>query len=146
MLITQPTVATTGVLPLTLRRWQKNLGGDRAALDHGLSVLIDAGFIWIDIENEELLIRSWVKHNVAGRTKMEKAAQDQVKGISSTTIKGHLGAEYPGLFNDTIPSSDTPSDTSSIHHSEYPIDSASGKCVVRGQWSEASGPSPSRTP
>lgn len=117
-LLTQADVATTGRIPVTPRRWAKMTSLKPAKVEEALTELEDAAFVWVDHEGEEAVIRSWVKHNVLGASKMEKAATDQFDAVVSEKLRVCLQTAYPNLFGtptDTLSHtlSDTPSHTSS---------------------------------
>jgi hypothetical protein len=62
MIITQNNITSVGTLPITLRRWAgyaNDLPSER--LSNGLKELADRGYIAIDWEQEELLVRTFVK-------------------------------------------------------------------------------------
>lgn len=169
MLITQPTIMTTGMLAMSERRWRRYAGDD---LEASLDELSLRRFVWVDDDQEELVVRSWVKHNVVGNSKMVKAARDQFRAITSARLRGLLVAEYPDVFDglaDPPPIPDTTnqdraSDTASekgypIGHSDRASigDTVSTWSEERGTRSVASGhdqstlppkgqPTPSSTP
>lgn len=140
MLITQPTVMTTGMLAIAEKRWRRYCHDE---LDQGLAELEERRFVWIDWDHEELVVRSWVKHNVVGNSKMIKAARDQLGAITSTKLRGLLVAEYPGVFT---PNGDTPSyalsDTPSDRASDTPSLDTPSHALSGSTWSEERGPRP----
>ena len=64
LLISQPLVTSVGVLELAPRRWAKMAAGvTREDVEAALDALCDAGYLLVDDETEEVLVRSFVKHN-----------------------------------------------------------------------------------
>lgn len=64
MLITQEDISGAGTLPLTTRRWASNAADTtRDDIERDLKVLEAAEFVFVDEDEEELLIRSFVKHD-----------------------------------------------------------------------------------
>lgn len=98
-LLTQSDVATTGRLPVTARRWAKMTSLKPGKVDLALERLDASDFVWVDSDGEEAVIRSWVKHNVIGNSKMEKAAVDQFPAVISPRLRVLLADEYPTLFH-----------------------------------------------
>lgn len=60
MLLTQPKLSLVGLLDLKLSRWTGYRVGDVLATLHGLE---DAGFIAVDWETQELLVRSFTRND-----------------------------------------------------------------------------------
>jgi hypothetical protein len=119
MLLTQPNVSTCGVLSLRYRHWARLLGVSTKKLVAALSELGVAGFIADDPDTEELLIRTWVKHNVGENPKMVAAARDQYKGIYSERLKKRLVDQYPDVFEAL--------DAAALIPDGYPIDTLSDR-------------------
>jgi hypothetical protein len=64
MLVTQPDITACGSLPLTFRRWSMTLPqGERDRLAPALVELETARFVLVDRDTEELLVRSFAKHD-----------------------------------------------------------------------------------
>lgn len=78
-LISQPNLNHAGLLPLTLRRWTRKATGLTAAeLNEHLNMLAAHGFIVLDDDTEELLIRSFVRND--GVWKQPKVMGAMVSG------------------------------------------------------------------
>ncbi|MFD7996873.1 hypothetical protein [Streptomyces mexicanus] len=94
-LISQPNLNHAGLLPLTLRRWARKAQGLTAdELHQHLEALAAAGFIVIDEDTEELLIRSFVRND--GVWKQPKVMGAMVSGameISSKELRRALLSE-----------------------------------------------------
>jgi hypothetical protein len=99
-LVTQATVMTTGLLIMRRRFWAQRLyAGDQERLDTALHHLDETGFIWVDEATEELIIRSWIKHNVQNSPNMQKGARDALRGINSLPLRIRLVDAYPDTFD-----------------------------------------------
>ncbi|MEN6548029.1 MAG: hypothetical protein ABFE07_18480 [Armatimonadia bacterium] len=85
-LISQPNLNHAGLLPLTLRRWARKATGLTAAeLDEHLDALAKAHFIVLDVDTEELLIRSFVRND--GVWRMPKVMGAMVSGAMEIESK-----------------------------------------------------------
>ncbi|WP_051179733.1 hypothetical protein [Nocardia concava] len=63
-LLSQPTVNNAGVQPLMLSKWAKGCNEiDADSLMRDLAILVERRFIVIDTETEEVLIRSYIRHD-----------------------------------------------------------------------------------
>ncbi len=84
-----------GVLALTRKRWIGSAAGMTAErLDVALSELVDTHFIVMDEDTEEVLVRSYMRHNdVAAQPNVLKAALRQAKGVESLALRGALAHE-----------------------------------------------------
>lgn len=99
MLVTQPDVSAAGTLALTVKRWSA-LAGDTSVEDlHRVLVsLSDARYIVIDWETEELLIRSFVRHdNGYNNSKRRPAILDAARATRSPLLRRALAAEFGRL-------------------------------------------------
>jgi len=94
-LISQPNLNHAGLLDLTLKRWSRKARGlTSAELEKLLQALEDARFIVMDVDTEELLIRSFVRND--GVWKQPKVMGAMVSGaleISSWRLRAALLAE-----------------------------------------------------
>ncbi|MDX3645839.1 hypothetical protein [Streptomyces sp. MB09-02B] len=94
-LISQPNLNHAGLLDLTLKRWSRKARGlTSAELEKLLQALEDARFIVMDVDTEELLIRSFVRND--GVWKQPKVMGAMVSGaleISSWRLRTALLAE-----------------------------------------------------
>lgn len=118
MLTTQDNVTACGSLPLTLRRWSGYHSDDEQdSFEDWLAELVDERFIFIDQESEELLIRTFVKHD-GGHTngKRLSAIHGASKALRSPLLRQVLGSELRKLGIEP---------QFSISPDEYAIDSLS---------------------
>ncbi|MFI7315182.1 hypothetical protein [Streptomyces hygroscopicus] len=103
-LISQPNLNHAGLLPLTLRRWARKATGLTAAeLESHLTALANAGFIVLDDDTEELLIRSFVRND--GVWKQPKVMGAMVSGameIESKTLRHALVMEMDRIPLDEL--------------------------------------------
>lgn len=137
LLLSQPSLNTAGVLPLQQTKWSRcarDMTIERVAAAVG--ALCDAGFIVVDTDTEEVLIRSFVRHGLMGSAswKLMRAAYRCAVATQSHALRaclvsefrridGHDRAELLADLNELVDTlSDTHSDGSSIG---YPIGSVS---------------------
>lgn len=94
-LVSQPNVSHLGVLPLTVRRWAStalDCGVDEVLSD--LETLHAAGFVVVDDEHEEVLIRTLLRNDgVYKQPNVMRSAIASLKQVSSHRIKKVLGRE-----------------------------------------------------
>jgi hypothetical protein len=95
MLTSQSTITSVGIVPMTLKRWAGNTRGMTIkSLSKALQELSDALFIVVDWDREELLIRTFVKHDGGYKNSLRlKAIQGASKGLSNPLLGGILAHE-----------------------------------------------------
>lgn len=115
LLLTQPDVTHVGIVTTAPARWTRQLGMTQRRLQAALRELVDTRFIVVDEATDEVLIRSWVKHNLAG-SKLEQAGKTHFTLVASSLLRWVLQSEHSELFGDPPPNtpSHTLSDTPSI--------------------------------
>ncbi len=99
MLVTQPGISAAGVLPLTLRRWAK-LAEDStiASLRPDLVLLHRAGMIVVDEDTEELLVRSFVRHdNGYKNPRRQPSIREAANEVESARLRRVLADELTRL-------------------------------------------------
>lgn len=84
-----------GVLALTRKRWASSAAGmTRDRLDAALDELVAGHFVVLDEDTEEVLIRTYIRHNdVASQPNILKAALAQATKIESPLLRAALAAE-----------------------------------------------------
>lgn len=99
MLVTQPDITACGLLPLTMRRWSQTVAsGDRASLPAALIELEDARFVLVDEDTEELLVRSFAKHDGGYKhAKRLLAVLAYAKSIRSARLRNAVADELRKL-------------------------------------------------
>lgn len=102
MLLSQPLITNCGVLPFTPKRWAAYASDTPLEVfELLLSELHDARFVLIDVETDELLIRTYVEHDgIIGAPNLEKAAKKEFQTITSRRIQGVLAERFPELFGE----------------------------------------------
>lgn len=94
-LVSQPNLTHLGVLPLTLRRWVRT--ADAYTLDDlgdDLDALEEAGFVVVDEDAEELLVRSYMRNDgVYKQPNVLTSAVASVGAVHSGQVKRALLAE-----------------------------------------------------
>jgi hypothetical protein len=99
MLVTQPGISAAGILPLTLRRWAK-LAEDStiASLRADLVLLHRAGMVVVDEDTEELLVRSFVRHdNGYKNPRRQPSIRDAANEVESGRLRRVLADELTRL-------------------------------------------------
>lgn len=93
-LISQPDISHCGVLSLRLRRWAKKLKYTPEQLDKALAGLEAARFVVVDHDEEELLVRSFLRNDgVCKNFKVLKSAAAHLPQIASEHVRDVLAAE-----------------------------------------------------
>lgn len=102
LLISQPQINNCGVLPLVPKRWAR-LATDTAVDDLGrwLDELEATGFVVCDWETDEVLVRTFIRHDrIEDQPNLTKAAKRQFEEIESTRIQHVLFRLYDWLAED----------------------------------------------
>lgn len=105
-LISQPDLAHDGVIALRERRWSKKAAGLSVELvEDSLAELSTARFVVVDVDTEELLIRSFIRRDkVYRQPNVLRAAADHLATVSSRTVKQAVAAELARIVSaDDIP-------------------------------------------
>ncbi|MFC0504252.1 hypothetical protein [Micromonospora costi] len=99
MVVTQPGISAAGVLPLTLRRWVK-LAEDSTSerLRADIAHLEAVGMVFVDEDTEELLVRSFVRHDNGYRNpRRQPSIRDAAAEVESPRLRASLAAELVRL-------------------------------------------------
>jgi hypothetical protein len=102
MLLSQPQINNCGVVPYVQNRWVK-LAADETdgELEQALNTLVDKRFIVLDEHTDEVLIRTFIRHDrIEKQPNLVKAAKREFGDIVSTRIQRVLLGEYPQLFDE----------------------------------------------
>jgi hypothetical protein len=94
-LISQPDISYAGVIPLRERRWSRAAAGlDVDTVNAVLAELAGAGFVVVDEDTEEVLVRSFMRRDEVHRQpNVLRAAQRAVGEITSPAIRAALVPE-----------------------------------------------------
>ena len=97
LLLSQPNLNTAGILALQQTKWSRcarDMTVERVAAAVG--ELCDTGFIKVDTESEEVLIRSFVRHGLMGSAswKLMRAAYRCATATQSHALRACLLAEF----------------------------------------------------
>ena len=100
LLLSQPTLNTAGVLPIQLSKWSK--GASDMTVERvtaAAKTLADCRFIVADHDTEEVLIRSFVRHDIAsaGTPKMLIGALNAALQVQSQHLRAALLGEFQRL-------------------------------------------------
>ena len=104
-LLSQPDISNAGTLTLALRRWA-NCVGDEAAQDieDDLKYLAARGYVVVDEECEELLVRTYIKWDGGWRSpNMMVSIKAAASQALSETIRATLREEVTKLDTSTLP-------------------------------------------
>lgn len=96
MLVTQANISAAGTMPLTVRRWAAG-AGDTSSDDirADLAVLAAGRYVVVDEDTEELLVRSFVRHDKGyANEKRRRAITDAAGHVESAVIRQALSAEF----------------------------------------------------
>ena len=98
-LLSQPDLAHDGVIPLRERRWARKARGLTVAdIGKVLRGLADARFVVVDEDEEELLVRSFIRRDkVYKQPNVLRAAADHLPLVKSPAIRAALYAELGRL-------------------------------------------------
>lgn len=105
MLLSHPDRNSAGVLSLTLRKWTR-LAADLTVerLAKALCELDDTGFVVVDYETEEVLVRSYIRRGtVYKHIRMLANALREVSEVESERLRSALGQELMRLPRLAIP-------------------------------------------
>lgn len=99
MLVTQPNISAAGTLPLTMVRWASCAADTSTESLHADLAALRAGrFVVVDEATEELLVRSFVRHDNGYRNpKRRPAILDAAHETVSDALRGALAAEFGRL-------------------------------------------------
>jgi hypothetical protein len=102
LLVSQPQINNCGVLHLALKRWVRLARGMKIDdVKHALAELEYAHFVVCDNETDEILVRSFIKHDrIERQPNLVTAAKRQFHEIESHRIRVALQHYYPHLFGD----------------------------------------------
>ncbi len=104
LLLSQPDLSYCGVLGLTIRRWA-NLAHNttREDIEAALEGLERYGFIVVDYDTEEILLRSFMRNDgLLKSPNMTKAAVKAAVAVMSEPIRTALAAEFERV-HETLP-------------------------------------------
>lgn len=98
-LISQPDVSACGRLSVATRRWASGMAGvERETVEDSLMDLEEAQFVWVDYGTDELIVRSFVKHdNGITNPRRLAAIRNAITEITSAELRTLLLKEYPAL-------------------------------------------------
>ncbi len=99
MLVTQTDITAAGTLNITITRWAANASDtSRASVQADLEVLEAARFVFVDTATEELLVRTFVKHDKGyGNVKRRGSILKAAKAVVSPRLRQILAEEFRKL-------------------------------------------------
>lgn len=106
--ISQPDISHVGVIPLRLKRWAKKLKYRTDQLEKVLANLENTRFFVVDYEEEELLVRSFLRNDeVYKQPKVLLAADRQLAEISSPKLRAHVAIEVQRVLDEGLAGDNT---------------------------------------
>jgi hypothetical protein len=121
-LLHQPNLSTAGVLPIQVEKWAKaSADMTPQRVRTALNVLVERRFIVSDLETQELLIRTFIRHDVAaqGSPKIMKGALNCALQTESPELRAILLSEIRKLDrplpDDLLPLADSLEDSLDPH-------------------------------
>lgn len=98
-LISQPAISSVGVLDYAPHRWARFSSGLTREDVEGLAGELEAAwFVLVDRETEELLVRSFVKHDEPWKRPNNLAgARSALRAVESEDLRAYLGERHPWL-------------------------------------------------
>lgn len=108
LLLSQPKLTLCGSLDLAVTKWAR-LASDTtvASIDQALAELEDAGYVVVDSEVDELVIRTFTKHDIdPGRfnSNLAKGLWRSWRGLLSDDLRRVVVTEIPdGLWEKCLP-------------------------------------------
>lgn len=94
-LLSQPSVNNAGVLPLQISKWAKGCDElDEGSIADDLLALVDRGFVMVDEDTEEVLIRTFVRNDgVLAHKYIFKNALRCAEAVESPALRHALAVE-----------------------------------------------------
>jgi hypothetical protein len=100
-LTTQEDLTMCGAIPYRAARWAKRLGYAVKQLSEALALLADARFLVLDAEEEEVWLRTLIKHDgLLAKPNWLPSAKRAMAQVSSPLIRSAFAAEYPQLASE----------------------------------------------
>lgn len=98
--VSQPSVSFCGVVPYTPRRWAVMAADTTPGnISRSVGVLEEAGFVVTDLDTEELLVRSFIRHDgVLDSPNLIKAMWSDVRAVFSPRLRDAVLYEIPDEF------------------------------------------------
>lgn len=109
-LLSQPDLSHAGVLALRERRWSRNAADlDVPTIQRRLEKLAHHRYIVVDVDTEEVLVRSLIRRDkVYRQPNVLRAALDQLQLISSTIVRQVLAQELRRVQGLEMPETSVP--------------------------------------
>ena len=137
MLVTQANISAAGTLPLTLVRWAANAKDTTpASVRDDLAELEKTRFVFVDDVTEEVLVRSFVRHDNGYRNPKRRHAILGAAGeVASAALRAALSGEFERLGLPTQggsprpdpPRSNRTEATESTRPTDLPVDNLSAQ-------------------
>lgn len=161
MLVSQPGVTMCGTLPFAPKKWAKLAVGLSVERLEGVIAELEQGwYVIVDRDTDELLVRTFVKHDEPWRLhNLVVAARRQFQGIESEVIRDYLARRHEWMVDDSMDAEAVkkyeerraserasertlPMPIANVHSDDHP-DRARVGARVRAQPSPSPTPSPS---
>ncbi len=95
--LSQPNLSYAGVVPYTARRWRiLSRDSSLAAISRAVNELVTSGFVVVDESTEEMVIRTFLKHDgVFKSPNIIRAMWKDYRAIMSPLVRGVVRAQFP---------------------------------------------------
>jgi hypothetical protein len=102
LFLSQPKITNCGVIAYLPRKLARLAADDSPTrLERAVDELAAARFVIVDRDTDELLVRTFVRHDkIESQPKLKAAAIDEFREVESLQIRRILREENPGLFDD----------------------------------------------
>lgn len=92
LLVSQPDLTSCGALPYLPGRWARlSSGTGEQEIVNAISLLEDCRFVLVDVETQELIIRTFVVHDGGlGNPKMRGAVKSALKALHSRRLRAEI--------------------------------------------------------
>lgn len=136
LLVSQRTINLCGVIDLTPRRWA-SCAHDTTPddVDEDLAALQQARFVVIDPDTDEVWVRSFIKHDVAGSGNVVKGFWSDHEEVVSAHLRDLIcveAAQFDDIWNLRPEGIDVPTPDPTPVPSQVPDREASGKAMSVG--------------
>lgn len=97
--LSSPARGAAGLLPLTMRNWTRRASDLTVhVLDAALAELDDTGFLVVDLDTEEVLVRSYIRRaKVYTHIRLLERALREIESVQSDRLRSALGQELKRL-------------------------------------------------
>lgn len=145
LLLSQPKLTLAGCLDVKVARWSE-MAPDTppTVIDACLSELVGGDFIALDEDTDELVIRTFVKHDVGNNKNSQRGVWSAWQGIESEYLRRVVVANIPDVLWDN-PDAPAPETAAQMRYEALP-ERSSGRPIERLSEPPVPAPVPPPTP